>query len=168
MRGMHHREPGATGAILTCDAIYAQVIVDLIHVHPAMVKLLVRAKGLERTVLVTEEDEVARELVDYHLGKADWEVVCAEDGEEAARLLIERQFDAAVLDVNTRGRNAIELLRMIRWEDKSKHTVVIVLSSRHREEEEIQSLNEGANDFMTKPFSPQVLLLRLERFMPRV
>jgi len=54
MREMHHREPGATGAVLTCDAIYAQVIVDLVHVHPAMVKLLVRAKGPDRAVLVTD------------------------------------------------------------------------------------------------------------------
>ncbi len=54
MSGLHHRKPGATGAALTCDRIYAQIIVDLIHVHPAMVKLLVRAKGLGRTVLITD------------------------------------------------------------------------------------------------------------------
>jgi N-acetylglucosamine-6-phosphate deacetylase len=54
MSPLHHREPGASGAALTCDRIYAQVIVDLIHVHPAMVKLLVRAKGLLRTVLITD------------------------------------------------------------------------------------------------------------------
>jgi len=54
MQGMHHRKPGTVGAILTCDDIYAQVIVDLVHVHPAMVKLLVRAKGLGRTVLITD------------------------------------------------------------------------------------------------------------------
>lgn len=54
MTGLHHRKPGATGAALTCDRIYAQIIVDLIHVHPAMVKLLVRAKGLGRTVLITD------------------------------------------------------------------------------------------------------------------
>ena len=54
MQGMHHRKPGTTGAALTCDSIYAQVIVDLIHVHPAMVDLLLRAKGVSRTVLITD------------------------------------------------------------------------------------------------------------------
>ena len=54
MQGMHHREPGTTGAVLTSDEIYAQIIVDLVHVHPAMVDLLVRAKGVGRTVLVTD------------------------------------------------------------------------------------------------------------------
>jgi N-acetylglucosamine-6-phosphate deacetylase len=54
MSGLHHRQPGAIGAVLTCDEIYAQAIVDLVHLHPAVVKLLIRAKGIERTVLITD------------------------------------------------------------------------------------------------------------------
>lgn len=54
MSGLHHRRPGVAGAVLTCDNIFAQVIVDLIHLHPAVVKLLVRAKGVERIVLITD------------------------------------------------------------------------------------------------------------------
>ncbi|HEY4382954.1 MAG TPA: amidohydrolase family protein, partial [Ktedonobacteraceae bacterium] len=54
MTGLHHRTPGTVGAVLSCDEIYAQVIVDLIHLHPAVVKLLVRAKGVERTILITD------------------------------------------------------------------------------------------------------------------
>ena len=54
MGGLHHRRPGTVGAVLSCDDIYAQVIVDFLHIHPAVVKLLVRAKGPERTVLITD------------------------------------------------------------------------------------------------------------------
>lgn len=54
MSELHHRRPGILGAVLTDDRIYAQVIVDLIHVHPAVVKLIVRAKGVERTILITD------------------------------------------------------------------------------------------------------------------
>src|SRR3712207_7030578 len=54
MVGVHHREPGTAGAALSHDEIYAQAIVDFIHLHPAIVKLLVRAKGVERTVLITD------------------------------------------------------------------------------------------------------------------
>lgn len=54
MQGMNHREPGTTGGVLTDDRIYAQIIADGIHVHPAMIKLLVRAKGIERTILITD------------------------------------------------------------------------------------------------------------------
>jgi N-acetylglucosamine-6-phosphate deacetylase len=54
MLGLHHRHPGTLGAVLTDDRIYAQVIVDGVHVHPAIVKLLIRAKGVSRTVLITD------------------------------------------------------------------------------------------------------------------
>jgi N-acetylglucosamine-6-phosphate deacetylase len=54
MPPLHHRQPGPVGAVLSCDALRAQVIVDLVHIHPAVVKLIVRAKGVERTILVTD------------------------------------------------------------------------------------------------------------------
>lgn len=54
MLGIHHRRPGTVGAVLTDDRIYAQIIADGIHVHPAMVDLLVRAKGVSRTILITD------------------------------------------------------------------------------------------------------------------
>ena len=54
MPPLHHRQPGIVGAVLSCDDLRAQLIVDLVHIHPAVVKLVVRAKGLERTILVTD------------------------------------------------------------------------------------------------------------------
>jgi N-acetylglucosamine-6-phosphate deacetylase len=54
MRGLHHREPGTLGGVLTEDRIFAQIISDGIHTHPAMVKLLVRAKGTGRALLITD------------------------------------------------------------------------------------------------------------------
>lgn len=59
MLGLHHRNPGTLGAALTDDRIYAQIIVDGIHVHRAMVKLLVRAKGTHRTILITDAMQAA-------------------------------------------------------------------------------------------------------------
>ena len=54
MLGIHHRRPGTAGAVLTDGRIYAQIIADGIHVHPAIVDLLIRAKGVDRTILVTD------------------------------------------------------------------------------------------------------------------
>jgi len=54
MLGLHHREPGTLGGVLADERIYCQIIVDGVHVHPAMVKLLVRAKGPGRTILITD------------------------------------------------------------------------------------------------------------------
>jgi len=75
MQGLNHREPGTAGGVLTDDRIYAQVIADSIHVHPAMVKLLVRAKGIERTILITDAIRAAGLADgDYRLGEMDVKV----------------------------------------------------------------------------------------------
>lgn len=79
---LHHRQPGALGAALTCDALYTQVIADRIHLHPAIVNLLVRAKTPARTVLITDSIRAAGlPDGDYDLGG---ERVQVRDG--AARL----------------------------------------------------------------------------------
>jgi N-acetylglucosamine-6-phosphate deacetylase len=54
MDGLHHRTPGTVGGILTDERIYAQVIADGIHLHPAIVKLVIQAKGVERTILISD------------------------------------------------------------------------------------------------------------------
>ncbi len=54
MRALHHRYPGTLGAVLSNDAIYAQLIADTIHVHPAAIKILARCKGVQRTILITD------------------------------------------------------------------------------------------------------------------
>jgi N-acetylglucosamine-6-phosphate deacetylase len=54
MPGLNHRSPGAVGAVLSDDRIWAQVIVDGVHVHPAVVKLLIKAKGIDRTIMITD------------------------------------------------------------------------------------------------------------------
>jgi N-acetylglucosamine-6-phosphate deacetylase len=69
MTGLHHREPGAAGAVLADERIYAEIIADGIHLHPAVVKLVVRAKGIGRTILVTDAIRAAGlHDGDYDLG----------------------------------------------------------------------------------------------------
>jgi N-acetylglucosamine-6-phosphate deacetylase len=70
MLGLHHREPGTVGAVLSDDRIFAQLIADGIHVHPAVINILLRAKGIERTILITDAIR-ATGLTDgvYELGK---------------------------------------------------------------------------------------------------
>lgn len=69
MLGLHHREPGTAGAVLADERIYAEVIVDGVHVHPAVVRVLVRAKGINRTILITDAIRAAGLADgDYDLG----------------------------------------------------------------------------------------------------
>ena len=59
MRGLHHRDPGAVGAVLVRDDIYAEIILDGVHLHPVTAQIAIRAKGLERIVLVTDATQAA-------------------------------------------------------------------------------------------------------------
>lgn len=69
MAGLHHREPGPIGAILNDDRLYAQIIVDGVHLHPAVVKFLVKAKGIERTILISDAISAAGQSDgEYELG----------------------------------------------------------------------------------------------------
>jgi len=70
MPSLHHREPGVLGAVLTDERIYAQVIADGVHLHPAIVKLLFRSKGVGKTILITDASQAAG-MPDgrYHLGE---------------------------------------------------------------------------------------------------
>lgn len=69
MAGLNHRSPGALGAVLSDDRILAQIIVDGVHVHPAVVKLLIRAKGIDRTIIVTDAIRASGMMDgDYALG----------------------------------------------------------------------------------------------------
>ena len=59
MKGIDHRQPGTVGAVLSDDRIYAQVIADGIHLHPAIIKIIVRCKGIRRTILITDATRAA-------------------------------------------------------------------------------------------------------------
>ena len=79
MLGLHHREPGTLGAIMTDDRIYGQLICDGIHVHPAMVKLLIRAKGTGRVILITDAIRAAG-LADGEYDLGDGQIATVRNG----------------------------------------------------------------------------------------
>jgi N-acetylglucosamine-6-phosphate deacetylase len=78
MPPLHHRQPGVVGAVLTDERIYAQVIADGIHLHPAVVKLLFKVKGIDKTILITDAIQAAGAGDGvHHLGK---QTITVEDG----------------------------------------------------------------------------------------
>jgi N-acetylglucosamine-6-phosphate deacetylase len=103
MLGVHHRTPGTLGGVLTDERIYCQVIVDGIHVHPAMVKLLIRAKGIRRTILITDAIRAAG-LLDgtYDLGG---QAVTVQNG--VARIA-NGSLAGSTLTLDTALRNAMQ------------------------------------------------------------
>lgn len=101
MSGLHHRRPGTVGAVLTDDRVFAQVIADGVHLHPATIDLVIRCKGLDRTVLITDAIRAAGlEDGEYQLGAQTVQVIEGEarlpSGNLAGSTL---RMDAAVRNV---------------------------------------------------------------------
>ncbi|TFU27290.1 response regulator transcription factor [Thermus tengchongensis] len=117
--------------------------------------------GRVARVLVVEDDPTAARVLELALRRAGHEVALARDflgGLEA----LGQDWDAIVLDLNLPGGSGLDLLRHLRQE-LGKPTPVLVLSGLKQERTVVEALQLGAQDYLTKPFSPQELVLRLER-----
>lgn len=112
-------------------------------------------------VLVVEDDPVVARVLEIALKRAGHEVRLSPDFLSAKKLL-EEDWDAVVLDLNLPGGFGLDLLRHLR-EGLRRKTPVLVLSGLKQERTVLEAMRLGAQDYLTKPFSPQELLLRLER-----
>ena len=120
-----------------------------------------------RKILVCEDETAIREFVVLNLQKAGFEVSEAATGEEAVALF-ERQgnFDIALLDLMLPGIDGIEVCRRLR--SKSDRVGIIMLTARTQESDKISGLSSGADDYMTKPFSPSELVARVNSLCRRM
>ncbi len=118
-------------------------------------------------VLVADDDRLIRELVQFRLERSGYAVVTAEDGDEALRLARERLPDLVVLDVMMPGLNGYEVTRSLRAGETTKRIPVILLTARVQEADVAQGFEAGADDYLTKPFSPQELRARVQAILGR-
>ena len=118
-------------------------------------------------ILVVEDDTDIQQLVSYNLIRAGFNVTCADTGEEALQLLERERFDAMVLDLMLPGRDGIEVCRAVREQQATRGLPVIMLTAKGEEDDIITGLGCGADDYVTKPFSPRVLMARIEAALRR-
>ena len=118
-------------------------------------------------VLVADDDRDILDLLAFRLGRAGYEVVSASDGEEALRLAVERKPDLAVLDVMMPKLDGYEVTRRMRAEESTKRIPVILLTARVQEHDVARGFEVGADDYMTKPFSPAELRARVQAIIGR-
>lgn len=115
-------------------------------------------------MLVVDDDAKIRHLVVSYLRSEGWEVAEADDGEGAVRMVRERRPDLVILDVVMPGMDGIEALRQIRT---FSDTYVIMLTARAEETDKLIGLSVGADDYLTKPFSPRELVARVKAVLRR-
>ncbi|HET6732183.1 response regulator transcription factor [Mycobacterium sp.] len=117
-------------------------------------------------VLIADDDTVVRDVVRRYLERDGLEVSLAENGREALRLLGSERIDVAVLDVMMPGPDGLSLCRSLR--QRGDHSIpVILLTALGEEDDRIAGLEAGADDYLTKPFSPRELALRVRSVLRR-
>ncbi len=119
------------------------------------------------SILVVEDDTDIQQLVSYNLIKAGFNVTCADSGEEALQLLGREQVDAMVLDLMLPGKDGNEVCRAVRSQETIKGLPIIMLTAKSEEDDIVRGLEYGADDYVTKPFSPRVLIARIEAALRR-
>ena len=119
------------------------------------------------TILIVEDDSDIRALMSFHLKGQGYSIEEAKDGEEAVEKLSQSPFDLVILDLMLPKIQGLEVLSYIRTECPERNTPVIVASALTGENDIITALESGADDYITKPFSPKELVLRVEALFRR-
>ena len=119
------------------------------------------------SILVVEDDVDIQQLVSYNLIKSGYNVICADSGEEALRLLARESVDAMVLDLMLPDKDGGEVCRAVRSQEAIRALPIIMLTAKSEEDDIVAGLECGADDYVTKPFSPRVLIARIEAALRR-
>jgi two-component system, OmpR family, phosphate regulon response regulator PhoB len=121
----------------------------------------------ERILVVDDEPDIVA-LVAYHLAKAGYRVSTASGGGEALEVAARERPALVVLDLMLPDRSGFDVLEQLRTQDATHDLAVLMLTARREEPDRIRGLSLGADDYLTKPFSPQELVLRVGAILRRV
>lgn len=121
----------------------------------------------EQTVIVADDDDDIRDLVAFKLENAGYEVISVADGDSAWDRVREVRPTLAVLDVMMPGMSGLDVLREIRADESLAETKVILLTARSRDVDVDAGFSSGADDYLTKPFSPRELVHRVSSLLAR-
>ena len=119
-------------------------------------------------ILVIEDEQAVREMLFYALNKADFEVREAANGEIALDILKKYNIDLILLDWMLPGQAGIEISKKLRSMPETKNIPIIMLTAKSEESDKIMGLDSGADDYVTKPFSPNELIARIKAILRRV
>ncbi|MGX6607073.1 response regulator transcription factor [Micromonosporaceae bacterium Da 78-11] len=118
-------------------------------------------------VLVADDDADIRDLVAFKLEQAGFEVISVEDGQAALEQAKAHVPTLAVLDVSMPGLSGIDVCRMLRADPATAGMLIIMLTARVQEQDVEGGFNAGADDYVTKPFSPRELVSRIQALLSR-
>ena len=118
-------------------------------------------------ILVADDEPNQLELLTYNLTQADYEVIRAVDGQQALEMIEEHRPDLAIIDWMMPEMSGIDLCRTLRARTETKQLPIIILSARGEEGDRTLGLDIGADDYISKPFSPREMISRVRALLRR-
>ena len=125
------------------------------------------ARNGSKRLLLVEDDRALAELVKFHFQREGFTVTCTAVGDEALILIDEVKPDLVILDWMIEGTSGIEVCRRLRRNPGTASLPIIMLTARGEEDDRVRGLETGADDFITKPFSPKELIARANALLRR-
>lgn len=120
-----------------------------------------------KRIFIVEDEEEIQELVRYNLTKEGFVVYCTDSGEQALRKIPRERPDLIVLDLMLPGLDGLEVCRSLKNESATRAIPIVILTAKGEETDVVTGLELGADDYITKPFSPRVLTARIRAALRR-
>ncbi len=120
-----------------------------------------------KKILVVEDEQAIREMIAFHLSRAGYDVIEASDCREAREAIADDRPDLALVDWMLPDISGLELTRMLKREKDYEDLAIIMLTARAEERDKVTGLEGGADDYITKPFSPRELVARIQAVLRR-
>jgi len=118
-------------------------------------------------ILVVEDEKDILELVRYNLARENYKVFCSSSGEEALKIAASEPLDLIVLDLMLPRMDGLEVARRLKKNPRTQNIFIVMLTAKGSEADIVTGLELGADDYITKPFSPRVLLARIKAVIRR-
>lgn len=119
-------------------------------------------------ILIVEDETDISDLIMFNLQRAGYTVLQAHDGIKGVSLIFSDRPDLIILDLMLPGRDGYSVFHEIRKDPRTSHIPVIMLTAKSQAEDRIMGLEAGADDYLTKPFSPKELVLRVNNLLQKV
>ncbi len=118
-------------------------------------------------ILIVEDEEDILKLIEFNLIQSGFNTTGVLSGEQALETVKQNSFDLVLLDLMLPGMDGISVCKSMKKDNAAKELPIIMLTAKGEEEDIIKGLNSGADDYVTKPFSPKVLLARIKTVLRR-
>ena len=122
---------------------------------------------MKEKILIVEDEKDIIKMLDYNLKKEGFRVIDARDGEDALDLAMREHPDLILLDLMLPGMDGLEVCKSLKKESKTSPIPIIMLTAKSQESDKVLGLGLGADDYITKPFSPGELIARIKALLRR-